>query len=215
MDYSKTHYYKYTAPTSTKQARSTIPAFEADDMPAASNTPMARDLITSDDPNFENASPEEGYLPTPSLPSSPATPGITYPNVGGGTPTITFPPTNTRPNNNQNTNSNNLFWSYTWLTPLFGNSSVSSVAQVRFYNVNAMMEPVDIYINGQLITSDLHYTEYTDYLYILPGYYNLTVQRSTNPGYNFLSTRVNFVRNSVCTVSLIGSLDSPGLQFIC
>ncbi len=212
MDYSKTHYYKYTAPTAGKQARSTIPAFETDDMPSAAGEPTARDLITSDDPNFENASPETGYLPTPSLPSSPSTPGIVYPEAGG-TPSITFPPTNNRPNNNNQ--NNNIFWSYTWLTPLFGNSSVSSVAQVRFYNVNAMMEPVDIYINGQLITSDMHYTEYTDYLYILPGYYNLTVQRSTNPGYNFLSTRVNFVRNSVCTVSLIGSLDSPGLQFIC
>ena len=35
MDYSKTHYYKYTAPTNQNQARSTIPVFEVDDVPAA------------------------------------------------------------------------------------------------------------------------------------------------------------------------------------
>ena len=92
---------------------------------------------------------------------------------------------------------------------------MSSVAQARFYNVNAMLEPVDIYINGQLVASDLDYSEYTDYLYIIPGYYNVTIFRRTNPGYPFLSTRVNFVRNSTCTISLIGTVDSPGLQFIC
>ena len=35
MDYSKTHYYKYTAPTAPKQIRSSIPVFEANDVPAA------------------------------------------------------------------------------------------------------------------------------------------------------------------------------------
>jgi len=35
MDYSKTHYYKYTAPASPKQTRSSIPVFEQDDIPAA------------------------------------------------------------------------------------------------------------------------------------------------------------------------------------
>lgn len=186
MDYSKTHYYKYTAPATPKQTRSSIPVFEQDDVPAT---------------------PGEGPLgpQTLSLPSTPNNPSFPFPPVGGGSTT-----TPSRPNNN-----NNLFWSYTWLIPIFGNASVSSVAQARFYNVNAMLEPVDIYINGQLVASDLDYSEYTDYLYIIPGYYNVTVFRRTNPGYPFISTRVNFVRNSVCTISLIGTVDSPGLQFIC
>ena len=210
MDYSKTHYYKYTAPNNSKQARSTIPVFEADDVPAAPVEGPAGSATPDLNPNIgseinDSAPLVEGYLPTPSLPSQPSTP--MFPPIGGGTTTTpSYPNTNT---------GNNVFWSYTWLTPIFGNSSVSSVAQARFYNVNAMMEPVDIYINGQLVASDLDYSEYTDYLYIIPGYYNVTIYRRTNPGYPFIRTRVNFVRNSVCTISLIGTVDSPGLQFIC
>ncbi|MBP3593326.1 MAG: DUF4397 domain-containing protein [Lachnospiraceae bacterium] len=221
MDYSKTHYYKYTAPTAPKQTRSSIPVFEQDDVPATpgegpagSATPDLNDNIGSENnrpsnrPSNRPAAPDEGPLgtQTPSLPSTPSNPSFPFPPVGGGSTT-----TPSRPNNNNN----NVFWSYTWLTPIFGNSSVSSVAQARFYNVNAMLEPVDIYINGQLVASDLDYSEYTDYLYIIPGYYNVTIFRRTNPGYPFISTRVNFVRNSVCTISLIGTVDSPGLQFIC
>ncbi len=221
MDYSKTHYYKYTAPTAPKQTRSSIPVFEQDDVPAApgegpagSATPDLNDNIGSENnrpsnrPSNRPAAPDEGPLgtQTPSLPSTPSNPSFPFPPVGGGSTT-----TPSRPNNNNN----NVFWSYTWLTPIFGSSSVSSVAQARFYNVNAMLEPVDIYINGQLVASDLDYSEYTDYLYIIPGYYNVTIFRRTNPGYPFISTRVNFVRNSVCTISLIGTVDSPGLQFIC
>ena len=220
MDYSKTHYYKYTAPTAPKQSRSSIPVFEADDVPATpgegpagSATPDLNPNIGSENnrPTDRPASPGEGPLgtQTPSVPSTPSNPSFPFPPVGGGSTT-----TPSRPNNN-NSNTNNIFWSYTWLAPIFGNSSVSSVAQARFYNVNAMLEPVDIYINGQLVASDLDYSEYTDYLYIIPGYYNVTIYRRTNPGYPFISTRVNFVRNSVCTISLIGTVDSPGLQFIC
>ena len=220
MDYSKTHYYKYTAPVAPKQTRSSIPVFEQDDVPATpgegpagSQTPDLNPNIGSENnrPNRPNnstdtpAAPGEGPLGT-QTPSVPSTPGTMFPSFGGGTTT-----TPSRPNNTNN----NVFWSYTWLTPIFGNSSVSSVAQARFYNVNAMLEPVDIYINGQLVASDLDYSEYTDYLYIIPGYYNVTIFRRTNPGYPFISTRVNFVRNSVCTISLIGTVDSPGLQFIC
>jgi len=212
MDYSKTHYYKYTAPTNREQARSTIPVFEVDDVPATpgegpagSATPDLNANIGSE--NNMPANPNEGYLPTPSVPSMPTPPSPMFPPASGGTST-----TPSRPNTNTG---NNVFWSYTWLTPIFGNSSVSSVAQARFYNVNAMLEPVDIYINGQLVASDLDYSEYTDYLYIIPGYYNVTIYRRTNPGYPFISTRVNFVRNSICTISLIGTVDSPGLQFIC
>ena len=207
MDYSKTHYYKYNAPATPRQANSTIPVFEADDMTGTNNEmPPAntgRDMTPSTDVDNTPAIPGEGPLglPTPSLPS---TPNVPFPPSGGGSTS-----TPSRPN------TGNIFWSFSWLNPIFGNTSVSSVAQARFYNVNAMLEPVDIYINGQLVVSDLDYSEYTDYLYIIPGYYNVTIYRRTNPGYPFISTRVNFVRNSVCTVSLIGTVDSPGLQFIC
>jgi len=223
MDYSKTHYYKYTNPTTQRQTRSNVPVFETDDTPAAPGTGPAGsatpDLEANIPGNGNNgpvvggpivggpttdlpAAPGEGPLgpQTPSLPSSPS-----------GSITIPFPPTGS--GNTSGTSGSNILWSYVWSTPLF--QSLSSVAQIRFYNVNSMMEPVDIYINGQLVVSDLDYSEYTDYLYIIPGYYTITVYRRTNPGFPLLNTRVNLVRNSTCMVSLIGTVDNAGLQFIC
>ncbi len=211
MDYSKTHYYKYTAPNTTNQTRSTIPVFEADFVPAAPDEGPVELPTPSLDANtgssdFVPAAPDEGpvELPTPALPSTP--PVVTYPPVGGGSTTPSRPNTNT---------GNNIFWSYTWLSPIFSNMNMSAVAQARFYNVSAMVEPIDIYINGQLIVSDLDYTEYTDFFYIIPGYYNVTIYRRSNPRYPFFSTRVSFVRNTICTVSFVGTIDNPGLQFIC
>ncbi len=205
MDYSKTHYYKSTAPAAAKQTRSTAPVFEIDDVnistdpgPVELPTPA---LPSENDPVNPGIGPEG--LPTPSLPSTPADPDrpIYQPNYGGS---VTTPGIN---------NSNNTtFWSYVWLSPLFNNLNP---AQIRFYNVNSMLEPVDVYINNQLVASDLEYSEYTDFLYIIPGYYNVTVYRRTNPGYPLLNVRVNFVRNSTCFVSIIGTVDTPGLQFIC
>ena len=131
MDYSKTHYYKYTAPSNPKQARSTIPVFEADDVPATPGEGPAGSATPDLGANIgsENipASPDEGYLPTPSLPSQPSTPSIPFPPASGGTITPSRPNTNT---------GNNIFWSYTWLSPIFSSMSMSSVAQARFYNVN-------------------------------------------------------------------------------
>jgi len=199
MDYNKTHYYKYTAPSATKQARSTIPVFEVDDVPAAPGEGPAGSAT----PDLGANIPDEG--PSVNVPSAPPMPpSQVYPPSGGVT-TPSVP--------NTGTNTNDIFWSYTWIAPIFNN--MASVAQARFYNVNAMMEPVDIYLNNQLVISDLDYAEYTDYLYIIPGYYTVTMYRRTNPNYPFLNVRVNFARNSTCLVSLIGNMDSAGLQFIC
>ena len=224
MDYSKTHYYKYTSPTTPRQVRSNVPVFETDDTPAAPGMGPSGSVTPDLEPNIPGtgngniggvvggpvtdfpAAPGEGPAgtPTPSLPSAPS----------GGV-TVPFPPVSGSGNSSSSgtTSGSNILWSYVWSTPLFQN--LSSVAQARFYNVNSMMEPVDIYINGQLVVSDLDYSEYTDYLYIIPGYYTITVYRRTNPGFPILNTRVNFVRNSTCMVSLIGTVDNAGLQFIC
>jgi len=205
MDYSKTHYYKYTAPSNAKQARSTIPVFEVDDVPATPGEGPAGSATPDLGANIPDEGPSVNIPSGPSMPPTPSIPSIPVLPPSGGITTPTLP--------NTGTGNNDIFWSYTWIAPIFNN--IASVAQARFYNVNAMMEPVDIYLNNQLVVSDLDYAEYTDFLYIIPGYYTVTIYRRTNPNYPFLNVRVNFARNSICTVSLIGNLDSAGLQFIC
>lgn len=227
MDYSRTHYYKYTNPSTQRQIRSNVPVFETDDTPAAPGLGPAGSQTPDLDANIGNntgSNGNNGTIVTPDTDNTPASPDIgpeelPTPSLPSNTPsgsiTIPFPPLSGSGNSSSSGSSSgsDTLWSFLWSTPLFQN--LSAVAQARFYNVNSMMEPVDIYINGQLVISDLDYTEYTDYLYIIPGYYTITVYRRTNPGYPILNTRVHFVRNSTCTVALIGTVDSAGLQFIC
>lgn len=223
MDYSKTHYYKYTTPTTPRQVRSNVPVFETDDTPAAPGMGPAGSATPDLESNIPGNGNQGGGIvggPVTNVPATPGegplgTPTPSLPSGSSGSITIPFPPASGSGNTGSSGTSSgsNILWSYVWSTPLF--QSLSSVAQARFYNVNSMMEPVDIYINGQLVVSDLDYSEYTDYLYIIPGYYTITVYRRTNPGFPILNTRVNFVRNSTCMVSLIGTVDSAGLQFIC
>ncbi|MGN0506029.1 MAG: DUF4397 domain-containing protein [Lachnospiraceae bacterium] len=252
MDYSKTHYYKFSNSTPVSQNKSTIPDFERDDMPAMYGTgmrnaqqtnqrtvndvPATRNMETEEptapeypvdenvpaEPGFgpigpvtpalpseeeENVPAEPGFGPigpvTPSLPSGGTTPTPSRPSTGGTTPTPSRPSLGT----------GNILWSWAFLSPVFSN--IASVAQARFYNVAAIQEPVDIYINGQLLVSDLDYSEYTDFLYIIPGYYTLTVYSRTNLGAPIINERVNFARNSTCLVSILGDYNSFRLQFIC
>ncbi len=236
MDYSKTHYYKFSNSAPASPRKSTIPDFEHDDMPVAyannMRTAQNSQRTTNDVPATPGFGPVGPVTPTvPGDEDVPATPG--FGPVGPVTPTVpddedvpatpgfgpVGPVTPTVPGGSNNTPSQpstggtNIFWSWAFLSPIFSN--ISAVAQARFYNVAAIQEPLDIYLNGQLIVSDLDYSEYTDYLYIIPGYYNLTVYRRTNPDVAIINARVSFARNSVCTISILGDMNGFSLQFIC
>lgn len=214
MDYSKTHYYKFSNSAPASPRKSTIPDFEHDDMPVAyannMRTAQNSQRTTNDVPATPGFGPVGPVTPTvPGDEDVPATPG--FGPVGPVTPTVPGGSNNTP--SQPSTGGTNIFWSWAFLSPIFSN--ISAVAQARFYNVAAIQEPLDIYLNGQLIVSDLDYSEYTDYLYIIPGYYNLTVYRRTNPDVAIINARVSFARNSVCTISILGDMNGFSLQFIC
>lgn len=241
MDYSKTHYYKANNNSTVNRTKSTIPDFERDDTPMygtgmRSNTRTTSDTSTNSRTNSsvldQPVSPGFGEFGnvTPSLPQedqpvspgfgefgnvTPSLPQIDQPVSPGfgefGNVTPSLPSDTTTPPSSSG--SSNVLWSWAFLSPLFAN--IPSIAQARFYNSTCIMEPIDIYLNGQLVVSELDHAEYTDYLYIIPGYYTMTVYRTTNPGVPIISSRVNFVRNSTCIVSVLGTFDNFSLQFIC
>ena len=240
MDYSKTHYYKFSNSTTTSPRKSTIPNFERDDMPATqgNSTRTAQDNSrrsnqdTSFSPGFgpdgdvmpmipsenQDTSFSPGFGPDgdvmPMIPSENQDTSFS-PGFGPNGDVMPSLPSNgsvTAPSK-PNTGNNNILWSWAFLSPIFSN--ISAVAQARFYNVNSLQEPLDIYMNGQLVVSDLDYSEYTDYLYIIPGYYNLTVYRRINPDVPIINARVSFARNSTCLVSILGTTNDFSLQFIC
>lgn len=233
MDYSKTHYYKFANAAPASQTKSQIPDFERDDMPpmygtGALSAQKEMPRRTNDVPAAPGSGPQGPATPTvppenmpavpgpgPENPPTPMVPPENPPAAPGtgpsGLPTPGLPGGGVTAPGRPGTG--NILWSWAFLSPIFSN--IASIAQARFYNVAAIQEPLDIYINGQLLVSDLDYGEYTDFLYIIPGYYTLSVFRRTNPNVPIISTRVNFVRNSTCLVSILGSFDNFSLQFIC
>ena len=217
MDYSKTHYYKFSNSTTTSPRKSTIPNFERDDMPATqgNSTRTAQDNSrrSNQDTSFSPGFGPDGDV-MPMIPSENQDTSFS-PGFGPNGDVMPSLPSNgsvTAPSK-PNTGNNNILWSWAFLSPIFSN--ISAVAQARFYNVNSLQEPLDIYMNGQLVVSDLDYSEYTDYLYIIPGYYNLTVYRRINPDVPIINARVSFARNSTCLVSILGTTNDFSLQFIC
>lgn len=233
MDYSKTHYYKFSSTTQAATGKpASVPDFEQDEpsnmygigmqtakqsakaaLADAVNTKKAASEASVITPQTKNTITEPGLGPEGSV--TPALPGDEIENaepgmgpIGSVTPSLPGGTTG-----QQNSGSTAILWSWAFLSPLFSN--VSSVARARFYNAAAILEPIDIYINGQLLVSDLGYSEYTDYLYIIPGYYTLTIYSRTNLGAPIINARVNFARSSNCLVSILGTYHSFSLQFIC
>ena len=105
-----------------------------------------------------------------------------------------------------------ILWTWGTLSPFF--STTSDIAHVRFYNAAAIREPLDIYLNGRLVVSNLDYMNYTRYLHIIPGVYRLTVFRRTDPGVPIIDTGVQFRGGSSYTMAILGTINNFSVQII-
>lgn len=172
-------------------------------------------------PTDSNVPAAPGFGPlgpvTPSLPSNgmnvPAAPG--FGPLGPVTPTL--------PSSNSNmgcvnctgniiwpNSSTGILWTWGTLSPFF--STTSDIAHVRFYNAAAIREPLDIYLNGRLVVSNLDYMNYTRYLHIIPGVYRLTVFRRTNPGVPIINSGVQFRGGNSYTLTILGTINNYSVQ---
>ena len=185
--------------------------------PEGSVTPSVPDNGNANDVPATPGFGPEG-TPTPSLPSNgndvPATPG--FGPIGPVTPSLPS-------NNNQGcinctgtvvwpTSPTGILWTWGTLSPFF--STTSDIAHVRFYNAAAIREPLDIYLNGRLVVSNLDYMNYTRYLHIIPGVYRLTIYRRTNPGVPIIDTGVQFRGGSSYTMAILGTVNNFSVQII-
>lgn len=140
---------------------------------------------------------EPGFGPSgdvmPSLPSSPSS----CLNCAGGVVV--------RPG------SGSILWTWGALSPFF---STSGISRVRFYNAAAIQEPLDLYLNGRLVVSNLEYMNITNYLNIVPGVYRFTVYRRTNPGFPIIDTGVQFRGNNSYTLTILGTVNNFSVQLI-
>lgn len=190
-----------------------VPGIDPDSDRGLSDTPV---------PSREPASVREPALSTPGA-VIPSVPGSRNRPNQPAVPVIPaapdFPSQSGSPSGNTGScpfcSSPNGFWGWAVVNPMF--TGLNTIAQIRFYNVMSLREPVDVYINNQLSAQDLDYMEYTDYLYILPGYYNISVYRRANPGTAIINTTIRFRRGTSCTVTILGDAQSNeySLQQIC
>lgn len=161
---------------------------------------------------------------TPSLPGSgngnsgnsnrPATPGFgpagpvtpTLPSGGtSGCINCTGGQTVIRPGNN-------VLWTWGILSPFFSTSS--TIAHVRFYNAAASREPLDIYLNGRLVVSNLDFMNFTNFLHIVPGVYRLTIYSRTNPNAPIIDTGVQFRGGTSYTLTVLGTPNNYSVQLM-
>lgn len=160
-------------------------------------TPSLPDSSTSDVPAAPGFGPSGDVMP--SLPSnnygSSNTGGCV--NCGGS---------------NWNTSPNGTLWTWGILSPFFSTSS--EIAHLRFYNAASIREPLDIYLNGRLVVSDLDYMNYTRYMHIIPGIYQLTVYRRTNPGFAIINTNIRLRSGYSYTLAILGTFNDFSVQMI-
>lgn len=109
-------------------------------------------------------------------------------------------------------NTTGFLWTWGTLSPFFSTSS--EVAHVRFYNAAAIRQPVDIYLNGRMVVSNLDYMNYTRFLHIIPGIYRLTVYRSANPSASIIDSNVRFGSGSRYTLAVLGTTGDFSVQMI-
>lgn len=76
---------------------------------------------------------------------------------------------------------------------------------IRIFNASPNAPALDIYANNNLIVKDLTYKEFSEYLPVPPGNYNITIYPSgqtTNP---VINTTANIPANKVFNAAIIGS----------
>lgn len=94
------------------------------------------------------------------------------------------------------------------------NSMTNSNSYVRVFHASPDAPPVDVYVNNKIVASNLMYQNFTEFLPLSPGRYNLKVfaaGTTTNP---VIDTVVNIPQGSIFTAAAVGRLNDIELQLI-
>lgn len=94
------------------------------------------------------------------------------------------------------------------------NESEKSVGYVRVIHTVPDAPNVDIYANDNLIINNLGYGDYTDYLPIPEGTYQISLYVAGTKNSPVLSNMLTVNKNSIVTVAAVGTLSDIGLLAI-
>ena len=162
-------------------------------------------ILTYPDSSSNDLQVSPGFGPygdvMPSLPSN----NHSSPNTGG---CINCGGSNWKPS------PNGALWTWGILSPFFSTSS--EIAHLRF--PQCRLHPAN------RSTSDLNgrswpypigiYMNYTRYMHIIPGIYQLTVYRRTNPGFAIVNTNIRLRSGYSYTLAVLGTFNDFSVQML-
>lgn len=92
----------------------------------------------------------------------------------------------------------------------------SYYAYIRFFHALASDPPfnVDIYVNNELIISNLSYENFTNYLTAYPGSYEIKLFPTGNKTDLLLNAHVVLSPNMIYTAAIVGTSDDVGIEVI-
>lgn len=92
----------------------------------------------------------------------------------------------------------------------------SYYAYIRFFHALALETPVnvDIYVNNDLVISNLSYESFTNYLTAYPGSYEIKLYPTGNKTDLLLNAHVVLSPNMIYTAAIVGTSDDVGLEVI-
>lgn len=94
------------------------------------------------------------------------------------------------------------------------NDNTASMSYVRVLHAVPDAPNVDVYANDKLIASNLSYGEYTDYIPINPGTYEITLFKAGSDDLPVLMNIFNVPLNSIYTIAAVGTLSNLGFLAI-
>ncbi|NFO96794.1 DUF4397 domain-containing protein [Clostridium botulinum] len=77
---------------------------------------------------------------------------------------------------------------------------------IRLLHASPNTPSVDVYLNNQLITPNLKYKDFTQYISIIPGLYNIKVFPAGKLSYPIIDTQIKIPSNKIFTLALENTL---------
>lgn len=85
---------------------------------------------------------------------------------------------------------------------------------VRIFHAAPQMQNVDVYVNDQMVFSDLAFGDFTKYVYLDEGEYNISVYVAGQKDRPIINQMVDVLSKQIFTVAATGNLDNLGLLVI-
>ncbi|OCL25504.1 hypothetical protein U472_14270 [Orenia metallireducens] len=95
--------------------------------------------------------------------------------------------------------------------PYYLSNQDETKAYIRILHASPNAPAVDIYANNDLIAENLKYGEFTDYISVMTGRYNIKVYPANKKQDPIIDTSLNVISNTITTVAVIGEFPNISL----